>query len=82
MRERRYPLLELQQQQHARFRKDFSYLEAELRDKLATQRTFMLFKIQLLVVDWIANHTMKLDKHFGKFIGRTAARLHTHGRER
>lgn len=70
MREKRYPLLELQRQQHARFTRDFSSLEAELREKLATQRTFMLFKIQLLVVDWVANHTMKLDKHFGRFISR------------
>ena len=71
MREKRYPLLELQQQQHARFTKDFSFLETELREKLATQRTFMLFKIQLLVVDWLANHTMKLDKHFGRFLRST-----------
>lgn len=68
MRENGYPLLSLQQQQHARFRKDFAFLEAELRDKFATQRTFMLFKIQLLVVDWLANHTMKLDRHFGKYL--------------
>lgn len=70
MREKRYPLLELQQQQHERFTRDFSILDAEIREKLATQRTFMLFKIQLLVVDWIAHHTMKLDKHFGRFVGR------------
>jgi len=68
MRETRYPLLELQQQQHARFTRDFAFLDAELREKLATQRTFMLFKVQLLVVDWIANHTMKLDTHFGKYL--------------
>jgi hemerythrin-like metal-binding protein len=71
MRERRYPLLELQQQQHARFTRDFGFLDAEIREKLATQRTFMLFKIQLLVVDWIAHHTMKLDKHFGRYAGRS-----------
>jgi hemerythrin-like metal-binding protein len=70
MRKMRYPLIELQEQQHARFARDFSFLEAELRQKLATQRTFMLFKIQVLVVDWIAHHTIKLDKHFGKFMDR------------
>lgn len=69
MRETNYPLLAMQEQQHARFRKDFAFLEAELRQKLDTQRTFMLFKVQLLVVDWLANHTMKLDRHFGKFLG-------------
>jgi len=74
MRERKYPLLEMQQQQHARFARDFSFLDAELRQKLSTQRTFMLFKIQLLVVDWIANHTIKLDKHFGKFLDRARVR--------
>lgn len=74
MREKKYPLLELQQQQHARFAKDFLHLNAELRENLATQKTFMLFKIQLLVVDWIVNHTMKLDRHFGKFISRARGR--------
>ena len=68
MREMRYPLLSLQRQQHARFTRDLSFLDAELREKLATQRTFMLFKVQLLIVDWIANHTMKLDKHFGRYL--------------
>jgi len=68
MRETKYPLLDLQKQQHDRFTRDFSFLEAELREKLVTQKTFMLFKVQLLVVDWIANHTMKLDKHFGKYL--------------
>jgi len=82
MREKRYPLLELQQQQHARFTKDFLYLDTELRSRLATQKTFMRFKIQLLVVDWLANHTMKLDKHFGRFAGRARARQVTQGRQR
>jgi hemerythrin len=68
MKENKYPLLSLQQQQHQRFKNDFAFLEAELRSKLATQRTFMLFKTQLLVVDWLVNHTMKLDKHFGKYL--------------
>jgi hemerythrin-like metal-binding protein len=70
MREAKYPLLELQREQHAHFATEFSFLDTELREKLATQRTFMLFKVQLLIVDWIANHTMKLDKHFGRFLAR------------
>lgn len=70
MRNKRYPLLLFQQQQHARFKKDFAFLEDELRKKLTTQRAFMLFKIQLLVVDWLVNHTIKLDKHFGKYLRR------------
>ena len=71
MRRKKYPLLALQQQQHARFKKDFGFLEDELRKKLLTQRSFMLFKVQLLVVDWLVNHTIKLDKHFGKYLIRT-----------
>lgn len=70
MREMKYPLLVLQTQQHARFRADFSSLEEELRKKLSKQRSFMLFKVQLLLVDWLVNHTIKLDKHFGKYISR------------
>ena len=81
MREKRYPLPELQQQ-HARFTKDFSCLDAELREKLIRQRTSMLINIQLLVVDWIINHTMKLDKHFGRFVGRAGTRQRAHGSAR
>lgn len=68
MRRHRYPLLPLQQAQHLRFKRDFGYLQQELQEKFLTQRNFMLFKIQLLLVDWLANHTMKLDKHFGLYL--------------
>ena len=74
MRQARYPLLAVQQQQHARFVRDLAFLEAELRDKLATERIFMLFKLQLLLVDWTANHTAKLDRHFGRFLNRARQR--------
>lgn len=70
MREHKYPLYELQKQQHERFKKDFGFLEKELRSNLAKQRTFMLFKAQLLVIDWLVNHTIKLDKHLGKYLNR------------
>jgi len=60
-----YPLLAIQREQHARFTRDFSRLAAEIRDKIVSERMFMMFRIQLLVVDWIVNHTIKLDKHFG-----------------
>lgn len=79
MQERGYPLLALQQTQHARFKKDFAFLERELSEKLSTQRAFMLFKIQLLVVDWIANHTMKLDRHFGKYLAQEKIQKPTKG---
>lgn len=68
MREAGYPLLDVQQQQHQRFARDFSHLEAELRSGLATRKTFLLFKVQVLVVDWLATHTMKLDRHFGRYL--------------
>jgi len=75
----RYPLLDVHRLQHARFARDFSILDAELRERLATHRIFLQFKIQLLVVDWLVNHTMKLDGHFGRYLaargrGRAATR--------
>jgi len=82
MREERYPHLELQRQQHARFAREFSLLDAQLREDLAAQRVFLLFKVQLLVVDWLANHTMKADRHFGRYLAGRGRRRRARGGRR
>jgi len=82
MREAGYPLLDVQQQQHARFARDFSKLEVELHETLTARRTFLLFRVQLLVVDWLAHHTMKADRHFGRFLAARGRRRRAGGRGR
>ena len=82
MREEGYPHLELQREQHARFARDFALLDAELREDLAARRVFLLFKVQLLVVDWLAHHTMKADRHFGRFLAGRGRRRRTRGGRR
>ena len=68
MREAGYPLRATHQQQHERFTRDFETLDRELRERLPERRVFLLFRIQLLVVDWIVHHTMKVDRHFGRYL--------------
>ncbi len=74
MRRARYPLLDGHLRQHARFARDFAILDRELRERLATDRVFLLFRIQLLVMDWLVHHTMKVDKHFGRYLMARARR--------
>ncbi len=68
MREENYPLLDLQIEQHQRFRESLARLGKDLRTFDSRQRLFLLFRTQLLVVDWLVNHTVKLDRHFGTYL--------------
>ena len=40
----------------------------EIKRNFETNRIFILFRVQVLIVDWLINHTSKLDLHFGKFL--------------
>jgi hemerythrin-like metal-binding protein len=68
MAERDYPFLQLQIDQHRRFSRYFEGFKEEIERNLDTHRTFLLFRAQILVIDWLVNHTSKLDRHFGKFL--------------
>jgi hemerythrin len=68
MAEKHYPFLQMQIEQHRRFSKYFNALKQEISDHPDTNRVFLLFRVQLLIVDWLMNHTSKLDTHFGKFL--------------
>ncbi len=63
-----YPFLSLQVEQHQRFRKHFNGFKKEVEDNLGANPTFLLFRTQVLVIDWLVHHVEKLDKHFGKFL--------------
>lgn len=68
MAERRYPFLSLQIEQHRRFSRYFRLLKNEIKRNVDTHRVFLLFRVQILMIDWLLNHTGKLDRHFGKFL--------------
>jgi len=63
-----YPFLDRQKKQHARFGKYFVGLKNEIERDLADHRLYILFRMQVLVVDWLINHTGGMDRHFGKYL--------------
>jgi len=67
MREYNYPFLSFQKEQHKKFIKYFKEVKDELKE-IRKSRTYLRFRIQLLVVDWLVNHTYKEDRHFGRFL--------------
>ncbi len=68
MAENNYPFLQLQIDQHRRFSRYFEAFLNKIRNDLAMHRAFILFRAQILIIDWLINHTSKLDRHFGKFL--------------
>ena len=68
MEEYKYPFTDFQKWQHAKFSKYFNSLKQEIRELDDSNRYFILLRVQLLVVDWLVNHTLKLDTHLGRFI--------------
>lgn len=58
-----YPFLNHQRGQHQNFIKSFNQLKKEIgSDEMS--KTYMMFRIQILLIDWIINHILKEDKHF------------------
>ena len=68
MEEYKYPFTDFQKWQHAKFSKYFNSLKQKVRELDDSNRYFILLRVQLLVVDWLVNHTLKLDTHLGRFI--------------
>lgn len=68
MTEVNYPFLQLQIEQHQRFLRYYEAFKNEIRRDLHTHRSFLLFRAQILIIDWLVNHTAKLDRHFGKYL--------------
>ncbi len=63
----KYPFIDHQKIQHRRFTVQFEQLKNEINESKMS-KTFLMFKIQILLIDWVVNHTLKEDKHFGKYI--------------
>ncbi|MBN2529681.1 MAG: guanylate cyclase [Deltaproteobacteria bacterium] len=62
-----YPFLPHQRTQHQFMLKEFSVLEKEAKSP-KTSDTFLVFRTQIILVDWLINHTLKEDKHLGRFL--------------
>ncbi len=69
MRRYAYPFMEEHLRQHATFFDSFNHLRGQIltrtRDPLV-----LLFRIQLMLVDWQINHITKSDRHVGHFLTR------------
>ncbi len=79
MKENNYPFLELQINEHRRFSDYFVNLKQEISKDFDKRRNFLLFRIQILLIDWLVNHTSKLDRHFGRFLRWTGSPGHDLG---
>ncbi len=62
-----YPFLNHQRSQHQNFIKSFEQLKNEISSN-EFSKTYMMFRIQILIIDWIVNHILKEDKHFSNYI--------------
>ncbi len=63
-----YPFLDVQKDQHERFTEHFAALKREMQESDGSDWHFLLFKIQVLVVDWLVHHTCGSDRHLGRFL--------------
>ncbi len=72
-----YPFSRYQKMQHDNFRDVFSGLKEEISLLNDSNKLYTLFRIQLLVVDWLVTHTAKQDRHLGRFIKRKQCGLST-----
>lgn len=63
-----YPFLDVQKNQHERFTENFAALKREMQESDGSDWHFLLFKVQVLVVDWLVHHTCGSDKHLGRFL--------------
>lgn len=63
-----YPFQDVQKDQHERFTERLVRLKQEMQESDGSDRHFLLFKIQILVVDWLVHHTCGADRHLGRFL--------------
>ncbi|MFA7268163.1 MAG: adenylate/guanylate cyclase domain-containing protein [Sterolibacterium sp.] len=69
MRRYEYPFIADHMRQHNTSSKFFSELRNEIESN-TRDRLYLVFRIQLILVDWHINHTIKSDLHLGNFLQR------------
>lgn len=62
-----YPFFESQKEQHQYMASQFEVLKKEAHDS-SMSMPFLTFRTQIILVDWLVNHTLKEDKHLGKHL--------------
>jgi hemerythrin-like metal-binding protein len=67
MEDNHYPLITPHKLQHETFIETYSLIIECVLDKGISQ-IFKMFKVQIFLIDWLVNHTLKEDKHFGKYL--------------
>jgi adenylate cyclase len=70
MHERGYPFILLHARQHQRFFEYFGELRTEIESG-KEDRIYLAFRVKRLLTDWLLNHILNADRHFGHFL-RTA----------
>jgi hemerythrin-like metal-binding protein len=71
MEQQAYPFYPLQKKQHQKFIRWFEGFKREIKG-LKENRTYLMFRLQILIVDWLINHTLKEDMHFKKYLKKLA----------
>jgi len=69
MRRYNYPFIEDHLKQHRTFDRFYAELRREIHSN-TRDRLYLVFRIQLILVDWQINHTIKSDLHLGHFLQR------------
>lgn len=67
MRESRYPYAEQHVREHQTYIRYFTKLSREIESS-PPDSAYVTFRIQLLLVDWLINHTTKTDRHLGNYL--------------
>jgi hemerythrin len=67
MESRDYPFLELHARQHQRFFEYFGDLRAEIESG-DEDSVYLAFRVKRLLTDWLVNHILNADRHFGHFL--------------
>ncbi len=68
-----YPFAREHRAQHNTFRRLFGEMRREI-EATGADPLYLLFHIQLVLVDWKINHIAKSDTHFGNFLQRAGVR--------
>jgi hemerythrin-like metal-binding protein len=67
LREHEYSFLDHQQGQHRNFMRLFESLKQEIISGTKS-KTYLMFRTQILLIDWLVNHIFREDRHYGKYI--------------
>jgi hemerythrin len=67
MRQHHYPFIDEHIRQHRTFAEYFGRLRAEVESG-QYHTLYLVFRVQVLLVDWLINHTSQADRHLARFL--------------